>query len=74
MQEGRCPDAWAELTVKEADVLTAVLGAGAAVARAAAGSHELVMDTYAVIRDVDEARRQRWNSENPGYQYEFEAG
>lgn len=56
------------LTVKEADVLKSVLGTGAAVAvHVSTGNHDLYMETHRVMADIGEARRQRWNRENPDY-------
>lgn len=57
------------LTVGEADVLKSVLVSGAQVAvHVDKNNHDMFMETYGVVDDVREARRQRWNAENPGHQ------
>jgi hypothetical protein len=62
------PAMFAGLTVKEADVLRSVLTSGADVAaHVSARNHDLFMETHAAMDDIGEARRQRWNRENPGY-------
>lgn len=60
------PQMFAALTVSEADVLGSVLRSGAAVAvHVSAGNHDMFMDAYDVMDDISEARRRRWNRENP---------
>jgi hypothetical protein len=62
------PGVFSALTVNEADVLVSVLASGANVARhVSKGNHELFMETHAAIGDISEARRQRWNRENPDH-------
>jgi hypothetical protein len=72
MGKKRSGSAFAGLTVGEADVLRSVLRSGADVALHVNGraNHDLFMETHAAMDDIGEARRQRWNRENPGHKIE----
>jgi hypothetical protein len=65
------PEMFAALTVREADVLRSVLRSGADVAaHVSTANHDMSMETYGVMGDIGEARRERWNRENPGFEIE----
>jgi hypothetical protein len=65
------PSLFAPLTTDESEILHTHLWSGRSKQTRVHGYDEdgMARETSEIVADLDEARRQRWNAENPAYAY-----